>query len=147
MLTLDTGAILQRAMSRAARVRTWGLAPDLASAMDQAPTQTPAVYIVVSERGQADGGDGFSGHFMQNVAVQVDWVVMVRNYGGAAAVLQEMNATIEQLRAALVGWTPPGCDGPLRHGTRTDQRYASGVLISQEMHTTEYTITRTGDFE
>lgn len=147
MLTLDTGAILQRAMSRASRVRTWGLSPDLASAIDQAPAQTPAVYMVVSERGQADPGTGFSGHFEQGIAAQVDWVVMVRNYGGAAAVLAEMNATIEELRASLVGWTPPGCDAPLRHGTRTDQRYGSGVLISQEMHTTEYTLTRTGDFE
>ncbi|MEO8135545.1 MAG: hypothetical protein ABI831_16390, partial [Betaproteobacteria bacterium] len=94
-------------------IKEVGTAADLKTALEQKPSVVPAAYVVIEERGGAV--KAVTGVFIQDVAVAIQVVMMVRNYkasatgAGAAA---EMEALETEVRSLLVGKRPSGAFHP-----------------------------------
>ena len=104
------GAVLDRLKAQCASVRLFGRIADLAAldASTGAPKSVPAVFVFVNEEAAAEN-ERINGLLQRN-ELDVALLIIARNLtdaaGGAAAA--DIDALRDQVRGALLGWSPDG---------------------------------------
>ncbi len=131
--------VIERIKASVPLAKIVGDAADLEAALESQPNASPAIYVVRSENGSPAK---YSGQVtIQNVGVQLTVALLVRSsagerMGSGARVLFDQVA--EQLRVALVGWTPDDAFVPITFLASRDDRFKTPWKAGQEIFQTNY---------
>lgn len=132
-------AVIDRLRAEVPDARLIGTAADLRTAVESQPNASPALYVLVSERG---GEIKYSGPpTLQNVDVQITVVLLVRHAGGETTgrgARATADGVIAQIRRALLGWAPQDGFAGLSFNAGRDDSYRAGWYAGQEIYTTQY---------
>lgn len=132
---------VQARLAEIADLKLVGSASDLQNALENAPSATPAVYVIVQEQGEQP--KGFSGNVLvQNVVVAVQLVVFVSSYADKGRdALKTLDEVIRPaIREALVGWAPSPGFTTLSLQASRQERYRAPQLVAQEVYRSGYRI-------
>lgn len=137
-----TDAVIARLRSHAPSLRIVGSSADLRTALEQKPSVTPAVYVLVEESARPPQLSGPV--TVQHVAVSVQLVAFVRSAtserDGAGARSIADQSVIPEVRAALIGWAPGDGYDSLSFSAGRDENYETGYLCFQQVFQSEYRI-------
>ena len=133
--------VAARLKAKVPLAKLFGTAADLDAALENPPNASPALYVLVEERG---GTEKYSGPMtVQNADVQVKVVLLVRNVTGerlGTGARQKADEVIAQLRAALIGWSPSPDFNALTFSAGRDDRYRAGWYAGQQIFRSDYRI-------
>lgn len=138
---LPLAPVVTRLQTQVAAIRTISAAADPRIALRQSPPQTPAVYLLVHERGLPK--KGYTGLFVQDAEAFLQVIQFARNYSQAATgapARDDMDALSEDVRGALIGWTPASAYVPFELHLAKDEAYEGGLLCRQQVFRTRYRI-------
>lgn len=128
-----------RLLDKAPLLKIVGGAAGLATAIEAQPRNAPAAYVLTEERG---GDVKYTGPIaIQNVSVNVQVVLFVRNATGEAAgagAEAQMQQVETQVKQALFGWSPASDFDQLAFSAQRTENYQGSWLVRQLIFTTHY---------
>lgn len=123
-------------LSSVAEIRLLGVAPDLAAVLETPPRAVPAVYLGTSSTG---GKLQYTGPLhQQDRETTVHTVIWVRNAGGPAAVLKDMETVEQAVEARLAGYTPGDAFGSLLFSEAKDEFTRADYYVRQLAYTSQW---------
>jgi len=133
--------VIDRLRKQVPLVKSIGTAADLHTALDVPPNTSPALYVLIEERGSPAK---YSGQVtIQNVDVLLKVVRLVRSASGqkhGRGAREQADQIARQIRAALIGWTPDDAFEAITFQSGRDDSYRGGWLAGQELFRTSYRI-------
>jgi hypothetical protein len=127
------------------RAKIVGLAGDLRTAQDAPPSVASAAYVVQSTQGDTPDLSTGVDAYAQSAASEITVVLWLRNYAQArtgAAARVDMDAFINEVASALIGFTPSDEYRSLWFKTSNDVFYEAAWLVSQITFQSEFIIGR-----
>ncbi|MFF6659082.1 Gp37 family protein [Pseudomonas aeruginosa] len=143
----DHNLVIDRLRDQAKVLRHIGGAAELGTITQLRDFRTPAAYVLLAQETLSPKPAGHAGGATrQMVTVHFIVTLAVRSYrdnkGVSAA--DDLRPVLDQVRQALIGWTPPGLSGArdcqLVQGQVVD--YDASVLIWTDLYQTQHAIGR-----
>lgn len=138
--------VIERLASQVNAAKSVGTAADLETALETPPNASPALYVLIEERGgtakTAPGRAGPSdGPYVQIVDVVIKLVLLVRSARGerlGTGARELADQVIGQARQALLGWSPEAAFEPITFRAGRDDSYRGGWLAAQQIFHSRY---------
>ncbi|MCR6661828.1 MAG: hypothetical protein NVV60_01440 [Luteimonas sp.] len=134
-------SVMQRLKATVPLAKIIGNAADLDTALQAQPNTSPALYVVIEERGSPPKYTG--NVVIQNMDVMVKVITLVRNASGerlGTGARKAADDVIAETRNGLIGWTPADAFNALYFVAGRDDRFHGSWLTSQQIFRTDYRI-------
>lgn len=142
----DHRQVIELLKSAVPSLRALGTAADFQAIKRLGDFPTPAAYVLLAEEaGEPKPAGNTSGPVRQKIGALFGVVIAVRSYRyeQLADVTDDLHSILDQVRGALIGWTP---DLPLARGTQfvTGKTLDSDdtTLLWGEIYATQHSIGR-----
>jgi hypothetical protein len=115
-----------------------GGAAQFQNAAESNPRATPAAFVIPLE--ENPGVSAMGDLVIQRVAVTLGVILVVRNLSDSKGVAarQDMETLRQAVKAALLGWQPPGGYDPLERGRSGLLAFKDGHMWWQDIYLTSY---------